>query len=120
MARTFFITLEETFGSGIGWSVSPTSVLYQCYVARRGDAIRTLEHVLDKDGALGDLLVHDKLLVVRRDEKNHDDKYGFGGVSGIGGGTGVKQRRARVAFFRPASTARHVRMLARHLALSRL
>ena len=33
--------------------------------------MRTLEHVLNEDAALSDLLVDDKLLVIGGDEKNH-------------------------------------------------
>lgn len=36
-------------------------------------ARHTFKHVLDEDAALGDLLVDDKLLIVRGNEKNHDD-----------------------------------------------
>ena len=32
---------------------------------------KILEHVLDEDSALGDLLVDDELLIVGRDEKYH-------------------------------------------------
>ena len=35
--------------------------------------MRTLEHVLDEDAALSDLLVDDELLVIGSDKKNHDE-----------------------------------------------
>ena len=38
-------------------------------VARRG--LRTLEHVLDENTALSDLLIDDELLIVGCDEENH-------------------------------------------------
>jgi len=42
-----------------------------------------LKHVLDKNGALNDLLVGGKLLVVGRDEENHGEKCGKNeGVAG--------------------------------------
>ena len=41
--------------------------------------MRTLEHVLDEDAALGDLLVDDELFIVRCDEENHDVTFGLDG-----------------------------------------
>ena len=35
--------------------------------------MRTLEHVLDEDAALSDLLVDDELLVIGSDKKNHGE-----------------------------------------------
>lgn len=86
---TFLRTLEETLGRGIGLSDSPTSGLVcrrererrsaavranplaraglrgraSCVVCRRGKEL-TLDHVLDEDGAVGDILLDGELLVV--------------------------------------------------------
>lgn len=77
MQHTFFRTLEETLGRGMGWSLSPTSVDGSSLSAQRREARttpttrRTLEHVLDEDTAFGNLLVHDELLIIGSDEENH-------------------------------------------------
>ena len=42
-----------------------------------GERTRTLEHVLDEDGALYDLLVGIELLVIGSDEENHFE-IGYG------------------------------------------
>lgn len=34
---------------------------------------RTLEHVLNEDTTLGDLLLNDELLIIGGDEENHDE-----------------------------------------------
>lgn len=44
-----------------------------------GAARCTLEHVLDEDAALSDLLLNDELFVIGSDEKNHDDELKDGG-----------------------------------------
>ena len=41
--------------------------------------MRTLQHVLDEDAALSDLLLNDELFVIGSDEKNHDDELKDGG-----------------------------------------
>jgi hypothetical protein len=88
---TFFSTLEDTFGNGIGWSLSPTSAQWRHALensnrATANSRARTFEHVLDQHRALGDLLVHDKLLIIRSDEENHDqspeDECTEGGCTG--------------------------------------
>jgi hypothetical protein len=74
--RTFLSTLDDTFGSGMGWSDSPTSAggsgRDQHRRRARGQrGARTLEHVLDEDGALSDLLVDREALVVGGGEEDH-------------------------------------------------
>ena len=67
-------TLDDTLGSGIGWSLSPTSVDRHCQKKvwhKASDGQPTFKHVLDEHAALGDLLVDDELLIVGGDEKNH-------------------------------------------------
>ena len=73
-------------GSGIGWSLSPTSVDRHCQKKvwhKASDGQPTLKHVLDEDAALGDLLVDDELLVIGSDEENHgelESAIGRGGM----------------------------------------
>lgn len=73
--HTFFNTLEETLGRGMGWSDSPTSKNKRRWSVRATqpgeERKRTLEHVLDENGALDNLLVGIELLVVGRDEEDH-------------------------------------------------
>jgi len=72
--RAFFRTLDETLGSGIGWSLSPTSEKSRVSGRLTGGIIGlgfTLEHVFDKHGAFCDVLFDDELFVIRGDEKNH-------------------------------------------------
>ena len=49
--------------------------------------MRTLEHVLDEDAALSDLLVDDELFIIGGDEKNHRECGGCrdGGGRAMGG-----------------------------------
>ena len=62
-------------------------------MARRGR--RTLEHVLDEDAALSDLLVDDELLVVGGDEENHVGLVGCGrrSVVDVEGDTGLGKNK---------------------------
>lgn len=70
---TFFKTLDETLGSGMGWSLSPTSKKVAC----KGRWMRctrmrfTFEHVFDQDGTFCDVLFDDKLFIIRGDKKDH-------------------------------------------------
>ena len=58
--------------------------------------MRTLEHVLDEDAALSDLLVDDELLVIGSDEENHDlsELLVVGESGGCGGDTGTDKDAA--------------------------
>jgi hypothetical protein len=69
---TFFKTLDETFGNGIGWSLSPTSEarVSGCWACGRKSG-NTFEHVFDQYGTFRNVLVDDELFVIRGDEKNH-------------------------------------------------
>jgi hypothetical protein len=65
--QTFFRTLEETLGKGIGWSVSPTSLTdkrLNTGAATLKIVLITFEHVLDENAALDNFLVCVELLVV--------------------------------------------------------
>ncbi len=70
---TFFKTLDETFGSGIGWSLSPTSEgrVLGWWIVCGWESWATFEHVFDQYGTFCDVLVNDELFVIRGHEKNH-------------------------------------------------
>jgi hypothetical protein len=70
---TFFKTLDETFGNGIGWSLSPTSEgrVSGWWAACGRKSGNTFEHVFDQYGTLCNFLVDDELFVIGGDEKNH-------------------------------------------------
>ncbi len=70
---TFFITLEDTLGRGIGWSDSPTSKRdnqQAGWVARNKGGL-AFKHVLDEHAALNNFSISGELLIVRSDKDDH-------------------------------------------------
>lgn len=70
---TFFKTVDDTFGNGIGWSLSPTSEVWVSgwWAACEQKSGTTFEHVFYQYGTLCNFLVDDELFVIRGNEKNH-------------------------------------------------
>lgn len=73
---TFFRTLDETLGRGMGWSDSPTSALIRVRSenARMIMLAPTFEHVLDQHAALDNVFVGGELFIIRGDEKDHFER----------------------------------------------
>ena len=69
---TFFKTLDETFGNGIGWSLSSTSEgrVSWWWAACEWESGTTCE-VFDQCGTFRNILIDDELFVIRGEEKNH-------------------------------------------------